>query len=731
MNSIGKSSERGAKIFKDCVAGSLCTFVMLAYASSFATLIFGGRLSSSISLGIWAALIGSCVAMLVLSFLSSFRFALGGPDSNPSAIIAISVAFIAAEASANSTVSNQELLPTVCIYLFGSAVLCGILLYLFGELRWGSYIRYIPHSVIGGFLAGTGYLLLAGGWKMIVGKSHFHTSLADIQSVPLVTWVTGIGVGLILLFATRRSKHFLVIPVVLSLSALVFYLFLFQQGISLSEARQAGHLLPPMAHEEWKSLFNLHYDEIRWDVIFTHGKDFISMFLVVLITVLLNATSLELATEQDANYNQELKALGIANVLGGLAGGLVSVNSFNRSMLNYHAGASSAWAARLCACLVIAIPVFFPDCISLIPKPVLTGLIIFLGLSLLLKWVWDSRRHTPASDYLTIISILVVVAAFGITPGVIFGIGVAVFAFVVTFSRQSVVKQRFSTVTRRSNVERNPKEQEWLEEHGAHVHGFLLHGDLFFGTASSFLDEIQQIMGKAEILLIDLWQVKSVDASSIVILKKILRLAKENNTRLAVTGLQPNLSKQLSKFGLSLSQTTALLFPDLDHGLEWAESELLSLADSPSKESYDLSEIPSLLGMAPIEGGHQLAKFFRGMDVQRGQFLFKKGDPSDSLYLILHGQLSVYLVMQDLDYSKRLRTYSAGTIVGEMGFYNQVPRSADVVADSFTRVGVLTHESFAKLEEENPHLAKEFHRFVINTLSSRLRCANEELRNAL
>jgi SulP family sulfate permease len=114
-----------------------------------------------------------------------------------------------------------------------------------------------------------------------------------------------------------------------------------------------------MAHEEWKSLFNLHYDEIRWDVIFTHGKDFLSMFLVVLITVLLNATSLELATEQDANYNRELKALGIANVLGGLAGGLVSVNSFNRSMLNYHAGASSAWAARLCACLVIAMPVFF------------------------------------------------------------------------------------------------------------------------------------------------------------------------------------------------------------------------------------------------------------------------------------------------------------------------------------------------------------------------------------
>ncbi len=81
------------KIFKDCIAGSLCTVVMLAYAISFATLIFAGHLSSSISLGIWAALIGSCVAMLALSFMSSFRFALGGPDSNPSAIMAISCGF--------------------------------------------------------------------------------------------------------------------------------------------------------------------------------------------------------------------------------------------------------------------------------------------------------------------------------------------------------------------------------------------------------------------------------------------------------------------------------------------------------------------------------------------------------------------------------------------------------------------------------------------------------------
>jgi len=165
MTPSDKVTLQFGKIFKDCIAGSLCTVVMLAYAISFATLIFAGHLSPFISLGIWAALIGSCVAMLALSFMSSFRFALGGPDSNPSAIMAISVALIANEALADSSIASGQLLPTVCIYLFGSALLCGILLFLFGHLRWGRYIRYIPHSVIGGFLAGTGFLLLVGGGR--------------------------------------------------------------------------------------------------------------------------------------------------------------------------------------------------------------------------------------------------------------------------------------------------------------------------------------------------------------------------------------------------------------------------------------------------------------------------------------------------------------------------------------------------------------------------------------
>jgi SulP family sulfate permease len=74
---------------------------------------------------------------------------------------------------------------------------------------------------------------------------------------------------------------------------------------------------------------------------------------------------------------------------------------------------------------------------------------------------------------------------------------------------------------------------------------------------------------------------------------------------------------------------------------------------------------------------------------------------------MLNGKASVFLSVSGSDYSKRLRSYGVGTILGEMGFYNELPRSADVVSDSPTRVAVLTRESLGILGMESPSLARK------------------------
>jgi SulP family sulfate permease len=699
------------------LAGVLCAVVTLAYASSFATLIFGGALAEWSGVALWSTLIASAITITTLSFLSSLPFALGGPDSNPSAILAISVGMIAAEVLREAGPAAPQLLPTVFMFLFCSTTLCGLLLLLFGLRGWGRYVRYIPHQVIGGFLAGTGYLLVAGAWKMQTGSLGF-------SAVPPLAWIVAPAVGLTLLVATRFSRHPLVIPGILVAGVLVFHLARVGIGLSLEDARAAGLLLGPVSPGDWQHPWNQSWTTVRWDLVLVHANDFAAMSLVVLVTILLNTSGIDLATGHEADVDRELRALGVANVLGGLAGGIVSVNSLNRSLLNHRAGGTSPWSARVCAVCLLAGAGFFPGTLSLLPRPVLTGLVLYLGLSLLLTWLWNARRELPRADYACVVAILVFIAVLGAVPGVLLGVVVASMSFVVSFSRQSVVKVRFDASTRRSNVERTPEELAWLAEHGGNMNGFVLQGTLFFGTASSLLEELRPFLAPGRLILLDFWQVRGADASGVVVLRKLLRLANERGTQLAFSGVQHALRERLAACGLRLEESATRIFADLDRALEWSESQLLVGA----RPRIALGEA---LLLGDDRESELLESFFHPVELSAGRTLFHRGDPSNALYVLLEGQVSVYLHANDSAFARRLRSYGPGTIVGEMGLYNGGARSADVVADRPTRLARLDHEALRRLEASHPALAASLHRFVVNTLAARLRAANDELSHAI
>lgn len=694
--------------------------VTLAYASSFATLIFGGMLAPYAGQAVLAALVSSIFAILVLSWKSSFPFALGGPDSNPSAILAVTVAAIAAEIVKTEGAASPELLPTVLMFLFLSALGCGLVLYLVGERRWGRYVRFIPHQVIGGFLVGTGYLLVAGGWKMLSGASPSHTTWAQIEAMPALAWITAVSVAATLLVLMRVSKHYLIIPGVILAAAIVFHLVLAVDGTGTDAARAAGLLLEPLKIGAWSHPFNQPWGAVRWDLILMHANDFAAMTMVVLITILLNATSLDHATGRDADFDRELKALGLGNTVAGLAGGLVAVNSFNRSLLNFTAGANSPWAGRICVGFILVLVLCAPGLVTLLPKPVLTGLILYLGISLLVHWLWDTRKEMPRGDYVIMLAILMIVISFDIVAGVVFGVIVSMISFVVTFSRTSVIKHRFAGGTRRSNVERQSKELDWLSAHGDRLQGASFQGYLFFGTASAVFDQLRDVPGRASALILDFWFVRGIDASSVMVLRKLLKLCDEGHTQVAFTGVSPPLRRKMLVCGLDVSRSPARSFPDLDRGLEWAEQTILS-------EAIDRITLEEMLGgLSPAEAA-ATNRFFKEQTAAPGETFIRKGDLADTLYIVLEGRVSIQLAIKDSDYRKRLRTYGPGTIIGEMGFYGGTPRSADICADTATRLLVINRTDFDQLEVGQPALAGKLHRLVVNTLATRLRTANDAL----
>ncbi len=698
----------------------------LAYAGSFANLIFGGALAPYASRAMLAALISSVITMLVLSLRSSFEFSLGGPDSNPSAILAVSVAAIAHSIVLKAGLASSELLPTVLLFIFVSSLGCGLVLYAIGERKLGRYVRFIPHPVVGGFLAGTGYLLVMGAYKMLMGVSFGTDVLARISECSPLAWSTAVAVAAILTVLSRFTRHYLVIPLVLLGAITGFYLLLFLKGTNLEEARRLGLLVEPLRVGEWRNVVNFPYSDVRWDLVLLHWQDFMAMTMVVVIAILLNATSLDLATGRDADVDRELQAVGIANILSGLCGGMVSVNSFNRSMLNLKAGANSPWAARVCAGVVLLIILAAPNATGLLPRPVLTGLIAYLGISLLLTWAWESRQTMPLGDYLMVFAILIMVAVWGMVAGVLLGVILACLSFVFTFSRMPAVKYAFNAKNRRSNVERTTDELRWLFQNGPVLRGFALQGFLFFGTANSLLDEVRQVLRETRYLVLDFRLVRGIDASSAMMLKKIKSLCDEAHVHLVITGLSPVIVERLRQANFDVAQPKLQVQPDLDHGLEWCENRIIA-------ETTEIKHlVDAFTGAFETNEVAILYRYFEHIHVRAQTTLVRQGDESDAMFIVEQGQVSVYLrtvtIPTENGFSKRLRSYGAGTVVGEMGFYSGEDRSADIVADLDTRALSLTTKSMTSLEKDHPQLGHKLHRYVIRVMAGRLRAANEEIR---
>lgn len=711
---------------RNLTAGALCALVMVAYAGSCANLIFSGSLAIYGGVGMLAALIGSIVAVLALSQFSSYPLSLGGPDSNPSAILAVTVSAIAAGIAPASGADRATVLPTVLLYLCVSALGCGLILVLIGERRFGRLVRYIPHPVIGGFLGGTGYLLVSGGYKMLTGTSFGAGAWTRLQAVPPVALGTAAFAALAMVVLMRITRHHLVIPGVLFASLVGFYAVLLASGGTVASAGQAGLLMEPLHLRGWANVVHFPYSLVRWDLILAHWNDFAVMTIVVIITCLLNATSIDVALGTDVEIDRELRALGLANIVSGLAGGLVAVNSFNRTVLNQRSGASSPWAARVCAIVVTLVVLVAPGLIGVIPRPVLTGLILYLGCSLLLTWVWDARRTMPTSDYLIVLAIIVIIAVMGVVTGVLLGVVIACVNFVFAFSRSPAVKYAFTAENRRSNVERKPHENLCLSETGSALRGFVLQGFLFFGTASSVLDEIRKVLDGARFVLLDFWLVREIDSSSVVALRKIRNLSVDKGVTLVICGVSPRLERRLRQASFNLDDPLIRRFPDLDHGLEWCEDAIIAGQDFTAGPFGQFASVMARFRDGPM-GAH-----LRPVTFPAGASVVGQGEPSDSLFIVDRGQVSVHLRADAASgghgFRRRLRSYGVGTVVGEMGFYTGEPRSADIVADVDTVLLVLDRAALSALEAASPAAAQEFHRYVIYTLALRLRAANEEIR---
>jgi SulP family sulfate permease len=710
--------------------------VQVAVCVSYALMIFSGDLSGGITHGVSVVLVGGVLLNLIISLRSSTQGITASPQDGPAAIGALMAVAIAA--SMPKGTSNEALVITVVTAIVASTLLTGLLFYVLGHLKVGGLVRYIPYPVIGGFLAGTGWLLFQGSLNVMAGASLSPSEAGRLfESANLLRWLPGVGFGLVLFFTLRRYKHYLVLPSMLALAVAAFFVVLFATGGSTVEAGREGWLLPALPTGSlWKPLGPEALHSVQWGAIFGQAGNLATIAAVSLVQFLLYVSGLEVVIKRDMDLERELQVAGFANIATSLGGGMAGFHWPTTSILTHKMGVRSRLVGVFAALLFAVVLLAGASFLSFFPKLVLGGILTYLGLTFLVEWVYDAWFKLPTADYLIVLLILVVIGTIGFLEGVAVGMVAAVILFVIKYSRIRVVKSTLTGASYQSNLDRPPKHQEVLDQNAEQMSILKLQGFLFFGTADKLYQTVRERADRGgvaplEFAILDFRHVSGLDSSAMLSFEKMIQLAVSRRFYVVFTNLTPQMAKLLNRGGLVHSEKGRLkIFDDLDHGVEWCEEIILFGQEVTICVDYEGLRTRLARTLPKPEHADALMGYLEKHDFADAEHLMRQGRTERFLYIVEKGWVTVMLEL-DSEKRVRLRTMGAGTVVGETGLYMNAPRTASVVADGNVTAWRLSGHVLKKMEKKDPQIAASFHHFMVTHLAQRLVGSNRTLRALL
>lgn len=222
-----------------------------------------------------------------------------------------------------------------------------------------------------------------------------------------------------------------------------------------------------------------------------HIPDMAALLVVSVVSLLLSSSAFEITSRQEIDLNRELKGTGAANILSGMFGGLSGAINLTLSSTSRRMGAPYRATGLVCALVCALVLVFGGSAFSLIPKPVVGGLLMFYGVNLLVTWLYDAWFRLPHGDYVIVLLIMINVIVWGYMQGVMVGIIAGAILFIVNYSRINVVKHILSGANFHSNVDRPEAAKKHLREAGDAIYILKLQGFMFFGTANRLLIQVR------------------------------------------------------------------------------------------------------------------------------------------------------------------------------------------------------------------------------------------------
>ena len=327
---------------KSVIPVSFAVFINALDACTFGSIFFPKFMGDSVtSIAIELFILSTVIVQLVLIRYSSFQCGLGTAQAE-------NIPFVHAMAlgiynALEGTHTVQEMIPTIMVTVCLSTILNGVLFFVVGYFRLGNILHFFPRHVIMGMTAGFGIFLLNCGLESATGTTFGLDFKALVASfVPpqrkyqlLIVFVF----ELLLRIVEHLKFNQLVVPCLMFLLPVVFYIVLYLMDETTESARAAGWLFPQTATVQWWETWSLFdFSRVEWFVVLEQWMTMSSLAVFTLILVPIRIPSLSIITGDEVNFDEEFKAQGLANILSGLVGAVHNYLSYSNSIFFFYTG---------------------------------------------------------------------------------------------------------------------------------------------------------------------------------------------------------------------------------------------------------------------------------------------------------------------------------------------------------------------------------------------------------
>ena len=352
----------------------------------------------------------------------------------------------------------------------------------------------------------------------------------------------------------------------------------------------------------------------------------------------------------------------------------MSCVSLSRTTINYAAGARGRLSGLTVAAISAVVLFANPGFVGYVPKFVLGGLLLYLGLDLMFRWLIESARRLSRLEYLSLVAIALIIVQLGFIAGVLIGIVIGCATFALSASRVNVIKFGFDGSEIRSSLDRNSSELALLARHGAQLQGMSLQSHLFFGSAHRLYRHVKTLLAEhpdCRFLLFDFRLVTGLDSSVMHSFTQIKHAASEIGAQLVLVHLPPDIEHSLRTRGLIDSDI--ILAPELDRALESCENAIIAAHRVKEDEARSLFDwLTTALGSPAL--AKRMVQLCERHEIAAGEIIARQGEAADCMHFILDGRVGIVAETGD-GRSTRLRSLGPHTTIGEMGLITAAPPS--------------------------------------------------------